>query len=87
MVDIESLENEIHELKFELDSLKKSSDNIVPHKHCLNCGIAIPPDKTFCSQKCEEEWNNMVKRKKRFTYIWLGFLLLLLLFLVIGGSL
>jgi len=32
------------------------------HKHCINCGISIPPDEVFCSEKCREEY--MKKRKK-----------------------
>jgi len=32
------------------------------HKHCLNCGISIPPDEVFCSEKCRNEY--MKKRKK-----------------------
>jgi predicted nucleic acid-binding Zn ribbon protein len=32
------------------------------HKHCINCGISIPPEEIFCSEKCREEY--MKKRKK-----------------------
>ncbi|AEF97029.1 DUF2116 family Zn-ribbon domain-containing protein [Methanotorris igneus] len=35
---------------------------IPPHRHCLNCGISIPPEESFCSQKCKEEF--IAKRKK-----------------------
>ncbi len=82
MTDIEDLVDEIEELKMEIDALKKEVHEIPPHKHCLNCGVAIPPDKTFCSKKCEDEWNNMVKRKKKFTYIWLLFLGILVIILM-----
>ena len=82
MTDIEDLVDEIEELKLEIDALKKEIHEIPPHKHCLNCGVAIPPDKTFCSKKCEDEWNNMVKRKKKFTYIWLLFLGILVIILM-----
>ncbi len=86
MVDLDRLEEEVQELKFQLDSLKRESVDIVPHKHCLNCGIAIPPDKTFCSKKCENEWNEMIRKKKRFTYIWFLFLTILLIFLLFGSG-
>ncbi len=39
------------------------------HKHCLNCGISIPPDETFCSPKCMEEY--MRKRKKAIRTQWI----------------
>ncbi|WP_459201937.1 DUF2116 family Zn-ribbon domain-containing protein [Methanococcus sp. CF] len=32
------------------------------HKHCVNCGLSIPPEESFCSQKCKEEF--VQKRKK-----------------------
>jgi predicted nucleic acid-binding Zn ribbon protein len=32
------------------------------HKHCLNCGMSIPPNEVFCSEKCREEY--LKKRKK-----------------------
>ncbi|WP_018154500.1 MULTISPECIES: DUF2116 family Zn-ribbon domain-containing protein [Methanothermococcus] len=32
------------------------------HKHCINCGLSIPPEESFCSQKCKEEY--IKKRKK-----------------------
>ncbi len=82
MVELEDLAEQIEELKFEINALKKEMHQITPHKHCLNCGIAIPPDKTFCSKKCEDEWNAMVRKKKRFTYVWLLFLGILLIFLI-----
>ncbi len=82
MMDIEELANEIEGLKLEIEALKEEIKNVPPHKHCLNCGVSIPPDKEFCSKKCEEEWNRMVKKKKNITYFWLllmGILLLILL--------
>ena len=88
MVDIDELMDEIEGLKLEINALRKEMKNIPPHKHCLNCGAAIPPDKDFCSKKCEDEWKRMIKKKKQFTYIWLIFLAILLLILLLtSGSL
>lgn len=82
MVDIDELADEIEGLKLEINALRKENKEISPHKHCLNCGIAIPPDKDFCSKKCEDQWNMMIKKKKRFTYIWLLFLAILFIILM-----
>ncbi len=83
-----SVDEEVAMLRLEVDKLKKSKNEIPPHKHCLNCGIAIPPDKTFCSKKCEDEWNAMLRKKKINMYVWLVFMaiLILLLFLGMGGA-
>jgi len=32
------------------------------HKHCVNCGLSIPPEESFCSEKCKEDF--IKKRKK-----------------------
>ncbi len=82
MTDIDELMDEIEGLKLEINALRKEIKEIPPHKHCLNCGIAIPPDKDFCSKKCEDQWNMMIKKKKRFTYIWLLFLGILFVILM-----
>ena len=83
-----SLEEEVAMLRLEVDKLKNMKSEIPPHKHCLNCGISIPPDKTFCSKKCEEEWNAMLRKKKINMYVWLVFMaiLILLLFVSMGGA-
>ncbi len=80
-------EEEITRLRIELDRLKNSINQIPPHKHCLNCGISIPPDRTFCSQKCEREWNAMLRKKKINLYVWMVFMaiLILILFMAMGG--
>ncbi len=84
----EDLKDEFARLRLEVDRLKKSVDEIKPHRHCLNCGIAIPPDKTFCSKKCEAEWNAMLRRKKMSIYVWMILLLILIIimFVAMGGK-
>ena len=82
-----SMEEEMQLLRLEVDRLKKSTSGIAPHRHCLNCGISIPPDKTFCSKKCEAEWNAIIRKKKINMYVWMLFLVILLviLFFTMGG--
>ena len=82
------LEEEVTLLRMEVDRLKKAKNEIPPHKHCINCGAAIPPDKTFCSKKCEDEWNAMLRKKKINMYVWLAFMviLIILLFLAMGEA-
>jgi len=85
---MDDITQQIEELKLEIEKLREEIKNIPPHKHCVNCGISIPPDKDFCSTKCEEEWNRMVKKKKNITYFWLLLMgILLLILLVTSGGL
>ena len=83
---MEDLKEEVERLRLEINRLKSERNKIPPHKHCLNCGIAIPPDKTFCSKKCEDEWNAMIKKKKMNTYIWMALLAILLIILVVSAG-
>ena len=61
---------------------------MVPHKHCLNCGVSIPEDRETCSESCKNEWEKMVSRKKFWSYLpffGAGFLLLLWMLLNFVG--
>ncbi|MFO7991189.1 MAG: DUF2116 family Zn-ribbon domain-containing protein [Thermoplasmata archaeon] len=54
-----------------------------PHKHCQVCGKPIPLEETLCSEKCRQEYQELLnKRKKRvyLTYILLAIFLGLLFF-------
>jgi len=50
------------------------------HRHCLNCGISIPPDETFCSEKCKDEY---IKKRKRIMRAQLIVLFVIFVVLVI----
>ncbi len=56
---------------------------IVPHRHCIVCGKAIEPDKTFCSDECKEAWDKERKRQRNFTilmfFVFLGLLFILMM--------
>ncbi len=55
---------------------------IVPHRHCIVCGKAIEPDKTFCSDECKREWDKERKRQRNFTIFMFVMFVLLFLFLM-----
>jgi predicted nucleic acid-binding Zn ribbon protein len=59
---------------------------LVPkHKHCFNCGVSVPPDKDLCSDRCQTEWDRMVKRKKYWTYLpLLGVVFLILIYIIMN---
>ncbi|WP_423793059.1 DUF2116 family Zn-ribbon domain-containing protein [Methanocaldococcus indicus] len=57
------------------------------HRHCLNCGISIPPDQLFCSEKCRLEYIKRRKRMMRLNYMFLGIAILIIIYYVISVSL
>ncbi|ABR55268.1 conserved hypothetical protein [Methanococcus vannielii SB] len=46
------------------------------HKHCINCGLSIPPEESLCSEKCKEEF--IKKRKKMIKSQQIFFIMMLL---------
>ncbi len=61
---------------------KSSITEIPPHKHCKVCGAIIPPDKEYCSSKCEKV--DVDRRKSYETYrMWLFVTLAMMLILAV----
>ncbi|ADG13794.1 Protein of unknown function DUF2116, Zn-ribbon [Methanocaldococcus infernus ME] len=55
------------------------------HRHCLNCGISIPPDQVFCSEKCRMEYLNRRKKMMRVQYMFIGIAILLIIYVFISN--
>ncbi len=63
----------------------KDTVDVQFHKHCVNCGVSISPDRETCSPKCQNEWDRMVKKKKFWNYLpFLGAAFLLVLYLILS---
>lgn len=43
-------------------------DRIIQHKHCTNCGRAMPPEKKYCSDRCETEFVTLQRNKRKALY-------------------
>ncbi len=54
------------------------------HKHCKICAKPIPLDEDFCSEKCREEYEGLMEKKKKRRYIF--YVLLAVLFVVMYFS-
>ncbi|MEM1575834.1 MAG: DUF2116 family Zn-ribbon domain-containing protein [Nitrososphaerota archaeon] len=62
----------------------KKDYSVFTHRHCLICGISIPPDKNFCSEKCEKEYEKSMKRRRTMNiFLVLMFIIYFIIFLVI----
>ncbi len=57
-----------------------------PHKHCHICGKPVPIDETYCSEKCREDYKELISSRKKKMYIIYGLLaiLLILMFFRLG---
>jgi predicted nucleic acid-binding Zn ribbon protein len=62
-------------------------ERLVQHKHCRECGRAIPAKDVFCSGDCESGHKRTLKRKKNqllLLYVSSVVILILILFLSWG---
>ena len=60
---------------------------IPQHGHCNICGKAIKFGEAICSEKCQKEYEQFVKKRKMYVYIMYGAVavLLVVVFLQILG--
>jgi len=45
-----------------------------PHSHCPICGKAMPTDKQFCSQTCQDKYHGTQKKQKKKSRIQMIFM-------------
>jgi len=58
-------------------------ERIVQHRHCIQCGKAIPPGEKFCSERCKEEYEALVEHRKRLYIIFLLLAALTIILLIL----
>jgi predicted nucleic acid-binding Zn ribbon protein len=56
---------------------------IPEHKHCMICGKSISVEREFCSEDCQEQYNGIMKKRKRSNYIMIIVMVILLAVLFI----
>lgn len=46
-----------------------------PHKHCIVCGRAVPPEEDFCSTECRDKYTSAEKSKNKKSNVQLFLLI------------
>ncbi|MHA1145689.1 MAG: DUF2116 family Zn-ribbon domain-containing protein [Candidatus Helarchaeota archaeon] len=58
-----------------------------PHAHCQVCGIAIPINRQYCSNKCSGEyykWKKKKEKKSKYTtFAMFGMIIVMVIFMII----
>jgi predicted nucleic acid-binding Zn ribbon protein len=60
---------------------------IPQHGHCQVCGKAVKFGEPFCSEKCEQDYQGYLKKRKMYVYIMyaaLAFLMVLVVLQITG---
>ena len=56
---------------------------LLQHKHCKNCGRAIPATQDMCERaECAQEWTQLTRKRARLQLIFYGGAALFFLILV-----
>jgi predicted nucleic acid-binding Zn ribbon protein len=62
---------------------------LLQHRHCLQCGRAIPSGEDYCSDECKETRETLLQKKRRqLLYLYVGSVItmLLVIFFGLGGG-
>lgn len=59
-------------------------EKLIQHKHCGVCGRAIPADEEVCSDKCKQEREAILKKRKSYIYLMYGAIIVMIVFLFVG---
>ena len=61
------------------------AERLLQHKHCRNCGKAIPADDTFCSDTCNVEHRELMRKKKNQLLIMMFIAMAIMVFTMFSG--
>ena len=60
-------------------------ERLVQHKHCRQCGRAVPGKDIFCSKDCENDHKRMLKKKKnQLLLLYVSSFVILILILLLS---
>jgi predicted nucleic acid-binding Zn ribbon protein len=60
-------------------------ERLVQHKHCRECGRAVPAKDVFCSEDCESGHRMKLKKKKnQLLLLYVGSIVILMLVLLLS---
>jgi predicted nucleic acid-binding Zn ribbon protein len=55
-------------------------ERIPQHKHCRNCDKAVPVDREYCDEDCEQQHKARVKAKKKQLQIFYVVMIVIFIF-------
>jgi predicted nucleic acid-binding Zn ribbon protein len=53
------------------------------HRHCLLCQKTIPSRESFCSERCKDDLEAMMKRDRKIRLLWITSFMIFMLVLLI----
>jgi predicted nucleic acid-binding Zn ribbon protein len=63
----------------------EKAGKLLQHRHCQACAKAIPLSEEFCSEECENEFQDTVKKRRNWLYIYVAITIgVVILFILMG---
>ena len=64
---------------------EEKAGKLLQHKHCNVCGKAVPVSKDLCSEECEKQWEELVRKRKMMQYLFYGASIFLIMMILLSG--
>lgn len=61
------------------------AEKILQHKHCPICGKAILIEEEYCGDKCKNDFESMVRKRKYLMYLMYGAIILFFIIILLGA--
>ena len=63
----------------------EKAGKLLQHKHCNVCGKAVPVANEICSDECQKQWDDLVRKRKRTQYLFYAASIFLVLMILVSG--
>lgn len=63
----------------------RMAEKLLQHKHCRNCGKAVPADDTFCDAACKGQHTEMMRKKKNQMLFMMFIAVAMMVFALLSG--
>lgn len=57
---------------------------LLQHKHCQVCSKAIPLSEEICSEECKVEFEALVKKRRSYIYLMYGMIVLIFVVMLLS---
>lgn len=61
------------------------AEKILQHKHCPICGRAILTEEEYCGDKCKNDFESMIRKRKILMYLMYGAIFLFVMIMVVSA--
>lgn len=57
---------------------------LLQHRHCQVCSKAIPLSEEYCSEECKVEFEAVIKKRRTYIYLMYGMIILIIVVMILS---